>query len=179
MWASYTKSGNMKDLWLVALLSDLAAETIFKLEEELHEKVKTDEEFIKGVTSLFGDWAILFLTMGASRNTRVKALNWPISVRYLTKRHPDTKHPGLEHLEDLGTTIVQYVSELIVELRARRDKWETGSSHSISKASLDQISRSISTVLGDSDFQLSHAIASHMLLAMISACGSNVEFSPG
>ncbi|KAG9386077.1 hypothetical protein A1F94_002827 [Pyrenophora tritici-repentis] len=105
MWAGYTKSGNIKDLWLVTLLSDLAIEMIFKLYEELPEKLKTDEESTKVGSARYN--RVIYPPPTIILAKEYDALvswtrNWPgQATRYAAIRNIDSIHPLAGYHRDM------------------------------------------------------------------------------
>jgi len=166
--AEYSQDGNIKDLWLATLLSGLALEMTSKLEEELQQSCKSIDEFIKSSPELLYDWTASSIALVEFQGVKAESLSYPRAIKHLAKRYPEHKFKITGPLDRL---MVQYINELVIELRLRASIW----SSLISNASLDQISRSIQSATMYNSFRFRHAIAPHMLLSIVSEPGSDIE----
>ncbi|RMZ70610.1 CFEM domain-containing [Pyrenophora seminiperda CCB06] len=177
MWARYCLQGcNVKDLWRVTLLSDLAIEIIFKLEDELMKKVKTRENITMYAPGLVDNWGLAHSSLAAFQDTGGEFWQFPTAINFLNISHSELEVSGSREAIAAYGILIQYLTELLVELEARETAWETiNGRQGISKASLDGISHALLAVTRAASFNLSHAIVAQLLWDVVAACGLKVE----
>ncbi len=117
MWDQYLRQCEVgSSLESTSLLSDLALELLYKLEEEMEDIVGSVNEVMLSEPDSVRDWLSPMMALSDVRYATREAAGYPVLVKQLHKRHPELE---LDRWNDFAVSDrkpVQYLTELKQEM---------------------------------------------------------------
>jgi hypothetical protein len=117
MWDQYLRQcEGGASLESTSLLSDLALEVLYKLEDEMKDIVGSVKEVILSEPDSVRDWLSPMMALSDVRHATREAAGYPVLVKQLHKRHPDLELDCWNDFAVSDRKPVQYLTELKQEM---------------------------------------------------------------